>query len=88
VIFDWHVSIGTIVEVVAILTGGLFFMWSMKARVDLMSTEISGLKTEVTKLADILTKLAVYDQRLLNIEKDIDEMRHGIGFVVKPTFLA
>lgn len=83
-IFDWHVSIGTIIEVVTILAGGLFFLYGMKSRIDLMSVELIALKAAIAKLSDILTKLAVQDQRLLNIENDIQEMRHGIGFIVKP----
>jgi hypothetical protein len=83
-IFDWHVSIGTIIEVLSIFIGGMFFLWSMKARVDMMAAEVASLKTEVGKLADILTKLALQDQRIVAIEKDIDELRHGIGWIVKP----
>ncbi len=83
-IFDWHVSVGTLIEVVAILVGGLFFLWAMKARVDLMSVELTALKSEIAKLSDILIKLAVQDQRILNVENDVKDMRHGIGFIVKP----
>jgi len=83
-IFDWHVSIGTLIEVVAILVGGLFFLWAMKARVDMMSVELSSLKSEIAKLSDILIKLAVQDQRILNVESDIKDLRHGVGFIVKP----
>lgn len=82
-IFDWHVSIGTLIEVIAILAGGLFFLWGMKARVDMMAVELASLKSEIAKLSDILTKLAVQDQRILNVESDIKDLRHGIGFIVK-----
>lgn len=85
VIFDWHISIGTVAEVLSILLGGMFFLWNMKSRVDLMSLEIASLRTEVGKLSDILTTVAVQDQRILNIEGDIKEMRHGVGFIVKPS---
>ncbi len=84
VIFDWHISIGTVIEVISILLGGLFFLWGMKARVDLMAVELASLKVEIAKLSDILTKVAVQDQRILNIEQDVKDLRHGIGFIVKP----
>jgi hypothetical protein len=83
-IFDWHISIGTIVEVIAIMSGGLLFLYGMKGRLDVMSIEISSLKSEIAKLSDILTKVAVQDQRILSIEADIKELRHGVGFIVKP----
>jgi hypothetical protein len=50
---DWHISIGTIIEVLAILGGGLFFLWGMKTRV-------------------------------AQINKTIDELRHGVGFIKTP----
>lgn len=84
VMIDWHVSIGTLIEVGAILLGGLAFLWGMRTRVDIMAVELTALKSEISKLSDILTKLAVYDQRILNVETDVKEMRHGIGFIVKP----
>lgn len=84
-IFDWRISIGTIIEIATIFFGGLFFLYGMKSRIDLMSIELVALKAAISKLSDILTKLAVQDQRLLNIESDIKDMRHGIGFIVRPT---
>lgn len=84
IIFDWRISIGTIFEVVSILCGGVFFLYSMKGRIDLMSLELGALKADISKLADIITRLAVQDQRILNIENDISEMRHGIGFIERP----
>jgi len=83
--FSWTISIGTIIEVVTIIGGGSTFLWSMKYRIDQMTTDIHDLKTEIGKLSEVLTKLAVQDQRILSIEKNLDELRHGIGFVnVKP----
>lgn len=85
VIFDWHVSVGTVIEVISIFCGGLFFLYGMKNRIDLMALELGSLKAEISKLSDILTKLAVQDQRILNIENDIKDLRHGVGWIVKPT---
>lgn len=84
VIVDWHVSVGTLIEVVMILGGGLLFLWGMKTRVDFLSLELTALKSEISKLSDILTKLAVQDQRILNVETDVKDLRHGHGFVVRP----
>lgn len=85
-VIDWHISIGTIIEVLSILGGGVFFLWGMKARVEQMSVEIGDLKREIGKLADILTSLALQNAAINQINKTIDELRHGIGFIVTPPF--
>ena len=85
-VIDWHISIGTIIEVLSILGGGMFFLWGMKARVEQMSVEIFDLKKEIGKLADILTSLALQNQAISQINKTIDELRHGIGFITPPPF--
>jgi hypothetical protein len=45
------------------------------------SQEISELKTEVKKVGDVITAMAVHNERLNMLQKDIDELRHGRGFV-------
>lgn len=47
----------------------------------LQSKEISELKTETKRLGDVLTAIAVQQTRLERLEQDIQEMKHGRGFV-------
>jgi hypothetical protein len=42
--------------------------------------EIAELKTEIKKLNDVLTALAVQENRLDMHEKWIDELRRGVGW--------
>jgi hypothetical protein len=42
--------------------------------------EIADLKTEIKKLGDVLTALAVQENRLDMHEKWIDELRRGVGW--------
>jgi hypothetical protein len=44
------------------------------------TNEIADLKTEIKKLGDVLTALAVQENRLDMHEKWIDELRRGIGW--------
>lgn len=51
---------------------------------------LSGLQRDVRRLEDafkqlgsVLTQLALQDQRLHMMEKSIDELRHGKGFIEK-----
>ena len=47
------------------------------------STQITELKDETKKVNDVLTKIAVQENRLDRIEGDIQDIRHGRGFVGK-----
>jgi hypothetical protein len=44
------------------------------------SQEITELKEETKKVNDVLTKIAVQENRLERIEEDIRDMQHGRGF--------
>ncbi len=45
------------------------------------SIEISTLKDEIKPLSTLITAVAVQNNRLDMLEKRLDELRHGEGFV-------
>ena len=55
---------------------------------EMQGKEISALKTEIGSLNTIITHLAVHDEKYTNLEKrltfqqqEINELRHGDGFI-------
>lgn len=46
------------------------------------SEEISELRMEIRKLNDVLTQLALAEQRMQMLERMIDELRRGEGFIL------
>lgn len=50
-------------------------------RLDSMNNNLEVLNNSFEKLGTILTKVAVQDQRLLGLEEDIRELKHGKGFI-------
>lgn len=87
-IFDATVTFGNILEILVIAGGGLIALGSMKATVSemrqeqkLMKSDFADMKNEIKKVGDVLVKIAVTDQRLLNVEQDIREIKHGRGFI-------
>jgi len=77
-----------ILEIVSILGGGGMVAFrlgrttaTMQGAVEVQNSAIDDLKVEVRKLSDVLTKLAVQEQRLNMLDKHIDELRHGEGYV-------
>jgi hypothetical protein len=88
-----------IIEIFAILGGGLGVAYRLgkthtvitlsienqNKAAERQAIEIAELKTEIKKLGDVLTALAVQESRLDMHEKWIDELRRGIGLVVAKT---
>lgn len=88
--FDWTISFGNILTVVGILGTWAWMFMSMKAELRVQRHDMGNLKERLsqlneafTQLGKILTQVAVQDTRLSMMEKAIDEMRHGQGFIRK-----
>jgi len=91
--FDWTISFGNILTVLGVLGTWAWMFMSMKAELRVQRHDLGSLKERMTSLSEafthlgkILTQIAVQDTRLTMIEKAIDELRHGQGFIksVKP----
>lgn len=84
-----------IIELITIVGGGGVFIFKMGRAVSKFEevgrqqgTSLNELKIEVKSLATIMTKQALQDERITNmttrlnmVDKNIDELRHGNGFV-------
>lgn len=83
-------------EIVSILGGGAYVAFKLgrttsrfeaalgnqNLLLENQALEISELKTETKKLGDVLTKIAVQENRLDRIEGDISDLRRGKGYVI------
>ena len=54
---------------------------SLNAAVATAITEISELKKEFKKFGEILINQADQNRRIIHLEEDVRELRHGRGFV-------
>lgn len=64
------------------------FVWTMKGDINIVKNDIRYLQDSQKALAEafsqlgkILTSVAVQDTRLTMIEKKLDELAHGHGYV-------
>lgn len=69
--FDLTISMGNILQIFAMLFGGLFFLYRMEARLIVLSAvqetfvnRLTNLETEVKKLADVTVEIARQDERM------------------------
>lgn len=73
-----------IIKTAAIVGAGLIFLMKVNSSFTGLKNDVSLMQREIVKISDVLTKLAVTESRLTNIESDIRELRHGQGFVQGP----
>ena len=75
-VIDPTITVGNIIEISSILGGGLVVLVKLNNSVTLLKTDVSTMQEEIKKIGDVLTKLAVTENRLSNIETDIRELRN------------
>lgn len=79
---DPTITIGNMIEAATVAFGGLVVLLSMNMKMKELSGDIIDMKKELQEMSKIITKQAVQDIRLTNIEQDIRELKHGEGFVL------
>lgn len=86
--FDWTISFGNVLTVMGVLGTWAWMFLSMRVELRIQRHDLTNLKERIgglveafTQLGKILTQIAVQDNRLAGIEKAIDELRHGQGFI-------
>lgn len=88
-VVDTSITIGNIAEIASIIGGGFLVVIRMGGDIRVMKADMAHLKTTVgalttafDRLGNILTQVAVQDARLISVEKRIDELAHGRGYVI------
>lgn len=79
--FDPTITLGTLVQIVVFLGGGLIAFVRVQGKLDMLSLRVKNLETTSANIGTILQAVAVQSQRLTALEQDLRELRHGEGFV-------
>jgi hypothetical protein len=90
VIFEPTITMGLVVQTVLLGITFTIFLQGMKNQLSLIKSDIQYLQESQRSLAEafsqlgkILTQVAVQDNRINMIDKRMDELSHGEGFVRK-----
>lgn len=86
---DWTIKFGDIMVLLGIAAAGIamsFRIGKFSQTIDYMQVEIKALHAIAQVISDLLTKIAVQKVEIQNIREDIDEMKHGKGFVIGREF--
>lgn len=85
---DWTVSLGNIITILTVIASVIGLVYNMKSDIVLLQNDVAHLeKTQETMteafstMGRVLTSVAVQDTRLSMIEKKLDELSHGKGYV-------
>lgn len=84
----WEISLGSIINALSIIFVGAGFYWKQVYDSKAFKQDIFEIKVDLKALNKIMIDLALQNQRLDNqgerlnvIDRHIDELRHGHGFV-------
>lgn len=84
--FEPTITIGALFTVASSLVGVfftcLFFVWTLRGRVDSLTAQMTVVATELVAVRNILETQARQDERLNSLERRWDELRHGHGMVL------
>lgn len=87
-LIEYTVSLGNILTIVSVVGAVMTFIYTMKGEIGIIKNDIEHLEgsqkslTEAfSQLGSILTSVAVQNTRISMIEKRVDELAHGRGFV-------
>jgi hypothetical protein len=92
---DYSITIGNIVEICVIFGGGISALAVMKSTIAVVKDnvtemkretkmEFAGIQSEIKKIGEVLINQADQNRRLIHLEDDVRELRHGEGFVRGP----
>jgi archaellum component FlaC len=81
---DYTITVGNIIEIGSIVIGGLYALATIKNNVGLLKTEVGKMQSEIEKISEVLINQADQNRRIIHLEEDVRELRHGRGFVQGP----
>jgi len=89
-IIEYSISLGNILTILSVVASAMAFIWTMKSDIIVIKSDVSYLQKSQRVLSEafnqfgkVLTSVAVQDNRMAMLEKRIDELAHGKGFIEK-----
>jgi hypothetical protein len=85
---DWTISLGNLLQIGSFLAVGIGAFYAVRSDLRVLRHDVKalgdrqdGMQAALTNISTVLTTVAVQDVRLAMVEKTIDELRHGQGYV-------
>lgn len=85
---DWTISVTAVMQALVLASTVIAVFYGMRNEVRVLRHDVRHVQEQVKQLSQslsqlgtILTQVAVQDTRLSMIEKSVDELRHGQGYI-------
>ena len=89
---DYTITLGNLGEMALFVIGGVAALATLKTTVTTLKSDvadskketkesIAGLQSEIKKIGEVLINQADQNRRIIHLEDDVRELRHGEGFV-------
>lgn len=86
--FEWNIRLGDLITVGGFIIAGLTAWFSMKGDVRVLKHDFNSMKTAVETMAasikvigEMTLQMTKQEQRIQFMERQVDELRRGIGFI-------
>ena len=83
---EMTISVGNLLTILAFLVGGIGFVYTIRSDVGAQGRRLGAVESELRKLSEILVALGRQDERLNAIDRRIDDLRRGEGYIIPPPF--
>jgi len=80
---DPSISLGSLIQVLVVIGGGLIFLGVMKSTVNSMHERVDLIQEELQEFRKLLVQVAVQSNRLDRLDQDIRDLREGRGLVLE-----
>lgn len=80
-ILEPTIRVGDLIILASLLVGGLGFVWSMRGDLKMLARDVRAQGREIEKLSIVVTAQAVQTQRLDDLDRRLEELRHWRGFI-------
>lgn len=85
---DWIPFIAPFLQVIVMASTVMAVFYGMRGEVRILRHDVAHIEKQLAHLSEafsqigtVLTQVAVQDTRLTMIEKHVDELKHGRGFI-------
>lgn len=82
--FDGTINIGHIFTALSLLAAGFFIATSVRVKFQSLETGLESVSAELKKMSGVLVELGRQDERLNGIDRRLDDLTHGRGFIFDP----